>query len=89
MLPQNTTENILATFLIFSPGKVKKIFGLNKVKKLPFVLYSKMLIEEGQLIDLPKSGGERHFYLIIKGSNKYNVYDNLEIIKKMIEIEYY
>ncbi len=75
-------------FFIFKPGKIKRISGLEKVNKIKEVKFLKILIKENQIIKLPKSGAERHGFVIFTSKQKKNIPKIFNKIKKTITISY-
>ncbi len=72
-----------------SPGKIKKISKLNKIKNMPAVLDADFNFIEGQEVGKIENATERAGYFLVEGKNKAtlkenikDVYDNLKIYNK-------
>ena len=84
----NKKISVILKFFNFKPGKINKISGVNEINKLKNIVFIKLLIKEGDVLKKPKSGAERHGFIIIK----YKTRKELKVIedktKKLLRISY-
>lgn len=72
---------IQLAFFVFDNGKVEKVEGVDEVVSLERVLHFQLLIHDGQVINRPKNGAERHGFAIFSAPD----YEALEELKSQID----
>jgi biotin carboxylase len=75
-------------FFIFNPGIVKSISGQEEVKSMNSVVHFQMNISVGVAIDLPKSGAQRHGFVIVKADSPEAVSAEIQKIQDLVVVEY-
>ena len=76
-------------YLFPKAGKtIKKINGINKIKKMNFVKFFDIRIEEGSVIPETTSHPSRAGLIIVTGTSRLNAISNAELAVKSIEFEY-
>lgn len=84
----HVNDCIQLTFFVFENGFVKSIDGVDKVTALNGVLHFQLLIQEGQIINRPKNGAERHGFAIIAAQD-YAALEQLKLtIDQTLEVRY-
>ncbi len=86
--PSEETKAALLGFLVFAPGKVAKISGVEEAMKLPGMLHLRMLIKEGDTLVPPQSGAGRHGFAILCGKDHAEVRTLLCQVNETIQITY-
>jgi len=75
-------------FIVFNPGKIRKIKGLDSLKDIPGLLHFQLLVKEGDILGEVKSGAHRHgFYIIAAETLDAAVKKGGEMISAL-DIEY-
>lgn len=75
-------------FFVFHPGVVKSISGEEQVKSMSSVIHFHLNISCGMTIDLPKSGAQRHGFVIVKADSAEALRDEIQNIEDLIVVEY-
>lgn len=75
-------------FLKFSPGKVSKIMGIDKIKELKDIIRFEVNIEQGDYITMVSKSSERAGYLIAVGNNSEDAYETCERAANCIKVAY-
>lgn len=75
-------------FFVFRPGVIKSISGIDDVRSLSTVIHVQINAIPGTLIGKPKSGSERHGFVIVRGSSMDDVYAEIQKIEDCILLEY-
>lgn len=70
-----------------SPGIVKKISGVQKIKNLPWVVDIKLRLKKGDKMPIIASGPDRAGYYVIKAPNRKKISERNEIVEKNIHIQ--
>lgn len=75
-------------FLVFPPGKVGSIGGVEAASALPGVLHLRMLIQPGDVLVPPQSGAGRHGFGIFVGESREAVRTLCRAVNEAIALEY-
>lgn len=86
--PNNINNFVMLDFLIFDPGRVGEIKGFIEASNVPGVIYLKLLIKEGDIIESPVSGTGRHGFAIFVGCSREELRSLRDKINKIIRIKY-
>jgi biotin carboxylase len=86
--PWKESKAAMLGFLVFPPGKVAKISGVEEAMRVPGVLHLRMLIKEGDTLVPPQSGAGRHGFGIFCGRSREEVRALCEATNDAIKIAY-
>ncbi|WP_276373592.1 ATP-grasp domain-containing protein [Chryseolinea sp. H1M3-3] len=82
-------NSAMLTFLDFEVGKVIRNINVEEVKALPFVLRYRTIYNVNDMVESIENCASRHSMLVIKGSTKEAVVNNLKVFKEKLKIDYY
>ena len=87
-MPIDFTANRYGTlkFLFPAPGKVKKVHGIEDIKKLDYVLDFHCELEDGYEINTIKNGSDRPGHFIVVGDSSAQVQERIDYIEKLLKI---
>ncbi len=85
------TTNRLGTlkFVIPRPGKVRRVSGIEEIKRLPYVLDFGCDLEDGYMIGDIKNGRNRPAFFIVAGDSAKEVEEHIQEVESLLQIEYY
>lgn len=86
--PWETSKAALLGFLVFPPGRVKGIRGVEEAARLPGVKHLRLLAKEGDLLGRPQSGADRHGFGIFCGESREEVRALCARANETIRIDY-
>jgi biotin carboxylase len=86
--PWKDSKAAMLGFLVFPPGKVAKIDGVEAAAAHPGVLHLRLLIKEGDTLVPPQSGAGRHGFGIFTGGSREEVRALCEATNHAINITY-
>lgn len=86
--PWKDCKAAMLGFLVFPPGKVEKIEGVEAAAAHPSVLHLRMLIKEGDMLDQPQSGAGRHGFAIFAADSREEVRAIHDATNNAIQITY-
>ncbi len=86
--PWPQSKAALLGFLVFPPGKVKAISGVEEASDRAGVLHLRMLAKVGDTLSPPQSGADRHGFGIFCGETREEVRLLCSEINESIRIEY-
>jgi biotin carboxylase len=86
--PWKESKAAMLGFLVFPPGKVAKIEGVEAAAAQSGVLHLRMLIKEGDTLVPPQSGAGRHGFGIFLGNSREEVRALCEAANNAIKITY-
>lgn len=75
-------------FIVFKPGKIKKIKGIEKLKDIPGLLHFQLLVKEGDTLGEVKSGAHRHGFYITADAKLDGAISKGKEIVSLLDVEY-
>jgi biotin carboxylase len=84
--PRN--EQILLTFFVFDNGVIRSIEGIETVQGLQGVLHLQLLVTNGDTINRPKNGAERHGFAILSAPDADALQALHQAVSSTLEVVY-
>jgi biotin carboxylase len=75
-------------FLMFPPGRIRAVHGLDEAARIPGVIDVCVEREAGDLIDVVRDGRSRPGHVLVQGDSREQVQDTLVAVREAIQIEY-
>jgi biotin carboxylase len=82
-------NSAILAFLDFEVGKVIKGINVEEMRQLPFVLRYRTIYNVNDMVESIENCASRHSMLVIKGSDREAVVNNLRVFKERLKIDYY
>lgn len=76
------------SFIIFAPGRLERIEGLEACLALPGVLHLQLLVQPGDTLRPPESGAGRHGFLITSGAGLVEARSVAEEVRRRLRPVY-
>jgi len=86
--PLSEPRAALLGFLVFRPGRIASITGVDDVRSFPGVLHLRMLVKPGDALVSPQSGAGRHGFGIFVGNSVAEVRELHRRVVDCIEVVY-
>lgn len=85
------TKNRLGTlkFVIPKPGIIRSVQGIDKIKKLDYVLDFRCELKNGYVIEDIKNGKNRPISYIVIGDSINEIEDRIDTVENLLQLEYY
>lgn len=83
------SQSVVYRFFNFKPGKIRRISGIKKVKKYPWLIDIKLNVKKGDEIKILSNQLLRPGYFVAIGKNSKEVQRRAKIIEETVKIETY